>query len=40
VLANLIDGTAAGENNREDILLADAAGDQLRILRPEIQNND
>jgi hypothetical protein len=24
----------------EDVLLADAAGNQLRILRPEIEDND
>ena len=29
-----------GEDNGEDILLADAAGDELGILRPEIEDDD
>ena len=30
----------AGQHHGEDILLADAARNQLRILRPEVQDDD
>ena len=34
------DGNRAGEHDGEDVLFADAAGDQLRILRAEVEDND
>src|ERR1700733_8767939 len=38
--ANLLDGGGAGQDDGEDVLLADAAGDQLCVLRAEIENDD
>src|SRR4051812_32184407 len=40
LLANLLDAAVAGEYYGIDALLAYPAGDQLRILRPEIENDD
>ena len=34
------DGDRAGKYDGEDVELADAAGDELRVLRPEIEDDD
>ena len=38
--ANLLDGRGAGQDNGEDVELADAARDQLGVLRAEVQDDD
>ncbi len=38
--ANLLDRRGAGQHHGEDVELADAARDQLGVLRAEVQNDD
>src|SRR5215469_14103133 len=40
VLLDVFDLCLTGKNNRKNILLADSAGDELGILRPEVENYD
>jgi len=40
VAANLFERGIEGENDREDFLFADAARNQLRILRAKVKDND
>ena len=38
--ANLFQRRGAGEHHRKDVELADAAGDELGVLRAEVQNDN
>jgi hypothetical protein len=38
--ANLVQRRGAGEHHRKDVELADAASDELGVLRAEVQNDD
>jgi hypothetical protein len=38
--ANLFDGCSAGKDDGEDVLLADAARDELGVLRTEVEDDD
>ena len=40
VTPNFIQRSVAGKNHRKDVLFADAAGDELGILRAEVEDND
>ena len=40
VLVYVFNLSVTRKDNRKDILLADPAGDELRILRPEVENYD
>ena len=40
ITSNLIKLAIAGKNDGEDILFADAARDELRILRAKVEDND
>ena len=40
VRADLVDGRGAGKDDGEDVLLADAAGDELGVLRAEVEDDD
>ena len=40
VTANFIELDVEGKDYREDLIFADAARDELRILRAEVENND
>ena len=40
VASNFFERGVAGKDDGEDVLFADAARDQLRILRPEVEDND
>ena len=37
---DFVDGSGAGKDDGEDVLFADAAGDELGVLRAEVEDDD